>query len=72
MNNLTKIAIILLGLIGVSLVGFQIWQEVNSYSKVTFKFDLKEGKATIRGNNTPEIEINNNQTLKLKHGNYRI
>ncbi len=72
MNNLTKIAIILLGLIGVLLVGFQIWQEVNSYSKVTFKFDLKEGKATIRGNNTPEIEINNSQTLKLKHGNYRI
>lgn len=72
MNNLTKIAIILLGLIGVLLVGFQIWQEVNSYSKVTFKFDLKEGKATIRGNNTPEIEINNGQTLKLKHGNYRI
>ena len=33
MNNLTKIAIILLGLIGVLLVGFQIWQEVNSYSK---------------------------------------
>lgn len=72
MNNLTKAAVILLGLIGLMVIGVQIWQQVTSYTEVVFKFDLNEGEAKISSNNTPKITVKNNQTLRLKQGDYRI
>lgn len=72
MNNTTKIAIASLGLIGILITAGQIWQQAKSYTNVRFNFDLNEGRAQVRGDDTPEINIDPSQPLRLKHGNYRV
>ena len=52
--------------------GYLAWSHYNSYRDVSFSFDYSKGKANLSSTDSGRIDIDDNQTIRLKKGEYTL